>query len=103
MANKEMDKLSQDAAKAKASGLSYGRWKALQPVPVKKKEVKIPECMKACPYCGKLFTPHNGKHKFCEPYCRLEANYEKHREQKTKWERKKREEKRKERENEGNA
>ena len=88
-----MDKLAQEAAKAKAAGMSYGRWKAMQPVKTTKAVKKIPEGMKECPHCGRLFTPHNGKHKFCEPYCRIEASFEKRREQKTEWERKKRQQK----------
>ena len=99
----EMDKLSQDAAKAKASGLSYGRWKALQPVPVKKMEVKIPDNTKKCLYCGKAFVPHKGNQKFCEAYCQKEAAKERVREMKAEWMRKKRAEERKEREDEGNA
>lgn len=73
MGKKKPDKLSQDAAKALAAGMSYGKWKAMQqPVST---ENGIPEGWKACPQCGKPFRPTRGK-KYCEPYCRSMAYYD---------------------------
>ena len=67
---KKPDKLAQDAAKALAAGLSYGKWRAMQqPVETEK---GIPEGYKICPQCGKKFKAGNNK-KFCEEYCRQQA------------------------------
>lgn len=101
MKTEKTDKLSQEVSMAIAAGMSYGKWKAMQPEKTTKAVKKIPEGMKECPHCGKLFTPHNGKHKFCEPYCRIEASYEKQREQKKEWQRKKRLQKKTEAEKDG--
>lgn len=66
-----MDHLARDAMMAKQSGMSYGKWKALQdPVPVK--EYPIPEGWRKCEYCGKPFKKKKGQ-RFCEFYCREQA------------------------------
>lgn len=65
------DKLAQEAAKARAAGMSYGQWKALQPVVVADPRA-IPDGWKACEYCGKPFKGKVNK-RFCEVGCRLEA------------------------------
>lgn len=68
---KEMDKLSREVAQALACGMSYGRWKALQPIaPVVPK--KIPDGWRACECCGKPFKSVQGK-RFCDPTCRSKA------------------------------
>ena len=70
MARKKMDKLAQDAKKALAAGMSYGKWKAMQePVKVEK---ELPEGWKVCPQCGKPFKSSQGK-KYCDIYCREQA------------------------------
>lgn len=77
MARKKVDKLAQDASKAIAAGMSYGKWKAMQqPVASTK---SLPEGWKICPQCGKAFRSTCGK-KYCEEYCRKQAYYEKERE-----------------------
>ena len=71
---KKPDKLAQDAAKALAAGLSYGKWRAMQqPVEIEK---GIPEGWKVCPQCGKAFKSVKGKKIFCEPYCRNMAYHD---------------------------
>jgi RNase P subunit RPR2 len=76
---KEMDNLAKDAAAAKAAGMSYGRWKAMQENPVViKKKVEIPETWKICPHCKKPFKPNqNGsKQIYCEISCQRGAQRE---------------------------
>ena len=70
-----MDRLARNAMLARQAGLSYGKWKALQPiVPVEKKP--IPEGWKECERCGKPFKP-GPRQRFCELYCRVQAYEEK--------------------------
>lgn len=61
--------------KALAAGMSYGKWKALQP---RSDQVKpaIPADWKPCEYCGKYFKP-TGKKRFCDAPCRVAAYDEK--------------------------
>lgn len=72
------DKLALDAAAAKAAGMSYGRWKAMQDNPVvDKKEDKIPEGWKICQYCKTPFKPNHGnKQLYCKVTCQREAQKE---------------------------
>lgn len=77
-----MDNLARNCMLAKQAGMSYGKWKALQPiVPIEKKEV-IPEDWKKCEYCGKQYMPYRKSQKYCEMYCQKEAYKEKVRQQK---------------------
>lgn len=67
-----MDNLARNCMLAKQAGMSYGKWKALQPiVPYEKKEV-IPEGWIKCEYCGNPFKPAP-RQRFCEMYCRQQA------------------------------
>ena len=73
---REMDQLAKDAAAARAAGMSYGKWKALQEPVVEEapKVVEIPEGWKRCPHCGKIFKPAPRKaKKYCEPLCQMAA------------------------------
>lgn len=74
----DMDNLARDAAEAKAAGLSYGQWKAMQdkPVVIVKKNDEIPDGWKVCEHCGKLYKQNkygNKKQKYCEIGCQKEA------------------------------
>ena len=60
---------------ARQAGMSYGKWKALQPVVITEAR-PIPEGWKPCEYCGKPFKPKGGGQRFCDPGCRDQA-YEK--------------------------
>lgn len=71
---KKPDKLAQDAAKALAAGVSYGKWMAMKQ-PVVKTENGLPEGWKICPQCGKKFKARSNK-KYCDDYCRQRAYYE---------------------------
>ena len=78
---KEMDKLSQDAAAAKAANMSYGNWKAMQERHIPKKEPKIPEGWLVCQYCGKPFKPKTKRKQFyCEVGCQKAAQIERDKE-----------------------
>ena len=67
----EPDKLAQEVRQAIAAGMSYGKWKAMQPV-VAIDPKAIPDGWKACEYCGKGFKPTQGK-RFCDIECRRVA------------------------------
>ena len=74
-----MDRLSRNAMLARQAGMSYGKWKALQPiVPIVKK--KIPDGWKECEGCGKVFKPGDPRQRFCDIGCRNEAYYQRRRE-----------------------
>ena len=77
-----MDKLTKDAIQAKQSGMSYGKWKAMQE-PVEQKK-SLPEDWIKCEYCGKPFKPRYGK-RFCDVYCRERAYAENNREKQLGW------------------
>ena len=66
-----MDKLSSDAMLARKAGMTYGKWKALQPVV--KFERKIPKDWKVCEFCGKAFMPNQKNQRFCDIGCRTDA------------------------------
>ena len=73
---KEPDRLSRESSAALAAGMSYGKWKALQPpdviVPPPKPKM-IAE--KTCKFCGKTFyQADNRKRKYCSDQCRYEAD-----------------------------
>ncbi len=67
-----MDRLARNAMLARQANMSYGKWKALQPVVVPEKKTEVPEGWQACEECGKHFKPGKGK-RFCEEACRLKA------------------------------
>ena len=76
MTNKNApDKLMQEARQALAAGMSYGKWKAMQPRADLSKPA-IPADWKPCAYCGKYYKPKNGK-RFCDVPCRVAAYNEK--------------------------
>lgn len=73
--HKKPDKLAQDAAAALAAGMSYGKWKALQPVAVKEEKPPKPYYdMRECAICGLEFrVGANGRKKYCSEECVREA------------------------------
>ena len=83
MAKKKLDKLTRENMQALAAGMSYGKWKAMQPVvPVKPK--KPPEIYKefTCEVCGNKIVRMDGRtQKYCGARCRYMA-YEKARREK---------------------
>lgn len=72
-----MDNLARNAMLAKQANMSYGRWKAMQPiVPIEQKK-EIPDGWIKCGYCGKPFKPKNPQQKYCEYACRERGYAEK--------------------------
>ena len=72
MANKnEVDKLAYECQQAKAAGLSYGQWKALQPRKEANPE-ELPDGWLRCEYCGQPFKQRYRK-RFCDLTCRERA------------------------------
>lgn len=73
----EPDQLAQDAAAALAAGMSYGRWKAAQPVvEVKKNLPAIGIPTRRCALCGVEFRDDENKNKkYCTVNCRNKAVY----------------------------
>ena len=59
-----------NAMLAMKAGMSYGKWKALQPAVVPEKK-ELPEGVRLCPHCGKEFTGRKNK-KFCGPECKVQ-------------------------------
>ncbi len=77
---KKPDKLAEDVSKALAAGMSYGKWKAMQP-PVEEKGIR--EGWLVCKYCGEPFKPKTKKKQsYCGYYCQQQAYAEKLRQQK---------------------
>lgn len=64
------DKLAQEVSQAIAEGMSYGKWKARQPIVDVSN--RIPDGWKRCEYCGKGFKPLQGK-RFCDPACQRKS------------------------------
>ncbi len=69
-----MDRLARNAMLARQAGMTYGKWKAMQPR-VEVKKPAIPDGWRPCVHCGKAFKGKNGK-RFCDDACRRTA-YEK--------------------------
>lgn len=72
------DKLSKEALIARSSGMSYGKWKALQePVATTPKKNLIKIETNICAYCGCEFTSStNHKQIYCGDRCRKRRNNE---------------------------
>ncbi len=70
------DKLAREAAQALAANMSYGKWKALQPVVAVDPNV-LPDKWKRCEYCGKPFKYVWSTKRFCEISCQQRAYAEK--------------------------
>ena len=85
-----MDNLARNAMLAKQAGMSYGKWKAMQPiVPVAKKELEETKKEKVCPWCGNKFvtSKFNGKQKYCNTVCQQTAYYENNKKKYAEWQR----------------
>lgn len=78
----EPDKLSQDAAAARAANMSYGKWKGLHPQ-VNTVKHEPPKEYKICEYskCGKPYIPTCARpQKYCSAFCCTAASRERSRE-----------------------
>ena len=73
-----MDNLARNAMLAKEANMSYGRWKAMQPI-VEMKKPEIPEGAIKCIGCGKVFVPSSPKQKYCDVTCQKYTYNKNHR------------------------
>ena len=79
----EPDNLALDCMAARASGMSYGKWKALHPL--KHKETAKPkqkanirdDDMKICEYCKKEYEPSRKTQRYCCDQCYKKDRYQK--------------------------
>lgn len=65
-----MDRLARNAMLARQANMSYGKWKAMQPV-VEVVKPEIPEGWSKCEECGVAFKPKRSK-RFCDVTCRMQ-------------------------------
>lgn len=66
-----MDNLARDSMLARKAGMTYGQWKALQPVRKIERTPGERECV--CEFCGKTFVKKtNQRRKYCDWSC---SNY----------------------------
>ena len=71
----EMDRLARNAMLARQANMSYGKWKAMQPI-VEVDKKAIPEGWRVCEHCGKPFKPRTKqKQRYCEFVCQQRAYY----------------------------
>ena len=78
-----MDQLTLDCIAARKAGMTYGKWKALQPrievvMPKQeekkpKPEVREPMPIRECKHCGKEFATDNGAKRYCCYECYYDA------------------------------
>ena len=78
-----MDKLAREAMLAREAGMTYGKWKALQPKEEKPKG--IPDGWIRCKCCGKPFKPLARLNIFCEIGCREEYYRDNHKAKKAEY------------------
>ena len=86
MAKKQkVDRLAHEAALALAAGMSYGKWKAMQPPVEPDVYDGIAPGWRVCKCCGKPFKPKTqNKQIYCEIYCQKQAQYERDRQRRAK-------------------
>ena len=78
-----MDNLARNAMLARQAGMSYGKWKALQPV-VTPDRKELPEGWRVCANCGKEFKGRSNK-KYCNPDCKYENRRKRTGEEDRRW------------------
>ena len=71
--NKGMDNLANDAARALAAGMSYGKWKHFHPHTKGEEIVVVDPNTKPCVICGKPMKKGGTLKKYCSPECAYEA------------------------------
>ena len=78
-----MDQLTLDCIAAQKAGMTYGKWKALQPrvevvipqepdLPEDESEVKKEPTKRFCKICGNVVTGH-GRREYCGETCEYEG------------------------------
>ena len=72
-----MDRLARNAMLARQANMSYGKWKAMQPIVEVDKDA-VPEGWRVCEWCGKAFKPKTKKkQRFCDFVCQRYAYFAK--------------------------
>ena len=80
------DRLSVEVAQALAAGMSYGKWKAMQPPDVPTTSAPKAVIQRTCQVCGKVFWQSDRyRRKYCSVECRYEADTERQRGHAKKW------------------
>lgn len=76
MAKKEMDQLTKDCIEARKAGMSYGKWKAMQP-PRKKAPDQEEENQsdKYCRVCGTMIPKTSKRLVYCSYDCQRKYDY----------------------------
>ena len=71
-----MDNLALDAKMALQAGMSYGKWKAMNPATKEReKAIDVSGMRKMeCPNCGITFYTKRHNKRFCSELCRYEFN-----------------------------
>lgn len=88
MAQEKIDRLTQENALALAAGMSYGKWKAKQPVqqvqqieaPTVAEQEYLPKYRLVCAHCGEEFLAYSRNKKYCSDKCKWKADYKRQQE-----------------------
>ena len=77
MAKKEMDQLTKDCIEARKAGMTYGKWKAMQPPKKKTPEQEEAEkpSGKYCRVCGKMIPATSKRKVYCSNTCMNRYSY----------------------------
>lgn len=80
MAKKEMDQLTKDCIAARKAGMTYGKWKALQPPrEMKPKQKAEKPSNKRCRVCGKAIPMTSKRMVYCSDECQKMYDYKRNR------------------------
>lgn len=70
-----MDNLARNAMSARKAGMTYGKWKALQPIVKVERPLDEMECV--CQFCGNTFVKKTRqRRKYCDFICSNQAGRE---------------------------
>ena len=75
MAKKEMDQLTKDCIEAQKAGMSYGKWKAMQPPREKPKQKEEKPSNKRCRVCGTAIPMTSKRMVYCSDECQKKYDY----------------------------
>ena len=74
MAKKEMDQLTKDCIEARKAGMTYGKWKAMQP-PRETDPKKEKQSNKRCRVCGTMIPMTSKRMVYCSYECQRNYDY----------------------------
>ena len=75
MAKKEMDQLTKDCIEARKAGMTYGKWKAMQPPKKTPDRVEEEPSGKYCRVCGKMIPLMSPRKVYCSNACMNRYSY----------------------------